>query len=116
MDNLLIIGILVLILVAATVSVVKKSRTKGSCCSGSAYVAKSRKLKTVTGKITLHVEGMSCQHCVNRVMEAVQDIPHTSAVVHLKKGIVVVSIEEPVDPALIKAAIEKQGYSVTDMV
>ena len=55
---------------------------------------------------------MHCQNCVNRVMEDVQDIPGTSASVNLKKGLVTVSMETPVDDRVIVATIEKHGYKV----
>lgn len=67
----------------------------------------------VVCKKTIPVEGMSCQNCVNRVMEAVNSIDGASAAVHLKKGIVVVSMEHPIDDAVIENAIEKAGYHVT---
>ncbi len=55
---------------------------------------------------------MTCQHCVNRVMDAVNSIDGVSGVVHLKKGIVTVSMEHPVEDAIICQAIEKAGYTV----
>lgn len=115
MENYIILAVLAVIIIFAVRALVKKSRSKGGCCGGGDYVVKSRKLKSVIAKRTFQVEGMSCQHCVNRVTEAVQDIPHTSAAVDLKKGTVTVSMEEPVDDAAIKAAIERQGCQVTDI-
>lgn len=66
-------------------------------------------------KKTVTVEGMSCQHCVNRGMEAVNSIDGASALVRLKKGIVIVSLEHPIRNEIIKNAIEKAGYTVTDI-
>lgn len=108
----IIIGIVLAIIVVAVFSIKKKAKSKASCCGSGTYVAKSRKLKTVAEKKTFRVEGMHCQNCVNRVMEDVQDIPGTSASVNLKKGIVAVSVEAPMDDGVIIAAIEKHGYRV----
>ena len=55
---------------------------------------------------------MTCQHCVNRVMDAVNSIDGASGLVHLKKGIVTVSMAHPVEDAVICRAIEKAGYTV----
>lgn len=112
MDNLIIFAVLGLILVIAVLSILKRSRNKASCCGSATYVAKSRKLANSVEKIELQVEGMHCQNCVNRVMEAVQDMSGTSAVVNLKNGTVTVSMEEHIDPAQIAARIEKAGYTV----
>ena len=60
------------------------------------------------------VEGMHCEHCSNRVMEAVNSIPELSAKVKLKQGLVIISYAEPVEDNLIKEAIERIGYKVVD--
>lgn len=112
MTDYIIIGILAVIILAAVLAVAKRAKSKKSCCDSGTYVAKSRKLKTVAETKTFQVEGMHCQHCVNRVMSDVQDIPHVSASVNLKKGTVTVSMEETVEDAAIIAAIEKGGYRV----
>ena len=65
-------------------------------------------------KITIKVDGMSCEHCVKSVTSAVSALSGVSGVqVDLKSGIV--SLEH--DPAAaplgtIKAAIEDQGFDV----
>lgn len=113
MDNLIVITIVAVIVVFALRTVIVRSKSRSSCCGSGSYQAKSRKLGCVVKKITFQVEGMHCQHCVNRVMESVQDIPYTSASVNLKKGTVTVSMERNVDAEQIRAAIEKGGYTVT---
>lgn len=112
MTDYIIGGVLILAVLLAVWHIVKKKKSKASCCGSGTYVAKSRKLKTVAEKKTFRVEGMHCQNCVNRVMEDVQDIPGTSAAVSLKKGLVTVSAERSVEDAVIIAAIEKHGYKV----
>lgn len=113
----IIIWIVALFIVAVAVgAILKKSKSKASCCGSGTYVAKSRKLKSIVQKKSFRVDGMHCQNCVNRVMEDVQDIPHSSAKVNLKQGIVTVSMEEPIDENEIKAAIEKHGYVVVETI
>lgn len=115
MSNYIIAGILIVVLFFCVRSSIKHFRGEGDCCGGGTYKARRKKLSKVTGKKTVTVEGMSCQHCVNRVMEAVNSIDGASADVKLKKGIVIVSVEHPVSSDLIKNAIEKAGYKVTDI-
>jgi len=112
MSDYIIAGIVAVILIAAITAIKKKAKSKSSCCGSGTYIAKSRKLKSVAEKKTFHVDGMHCQNCVNRVTEDVQAIPGTFVSVNLKKGLVTVSLEQPVDDGVIIAAIEKHGYKV----
>lgn len=115
MTDTIIIALVVIILFIAIRSTVKKAKSKSSCCSSGTYKAKQKKLNHVSTKTVLHVEGMSCQHCVNRVMEVINDIDGASALVNLKKGTVTVSMEQRIDNSILKAAIEKAGYTVTSI-
>jgi copper ion binding protein len=64
-------------------------------------------------KITLNVEGMSCQHCVNRVKKAVSAVPGVkSAEVSLESKTVTAELDAPAAAAQIKAAVEEAGYDV----
>ncbi len=64
--------------------------------------------------MTVNVEGMSCQHCVHAVKDAVGALKGVDAVeVSLEKKLVTLSF----DPALVglpavKGAIEDEGYTV----
>lgn len=113
MTNVIIIAVLAVILALAVRSSIKHFRGEGSCCGGGTYKAHKKKLTGVIARKTFTVEGMSCQHCVNRVMEAVNSINGASAVVHLKRGKVVVSMNREIPDTVIKEAIEKAGYTVT---
>lgn len=115
MSNYIIVAILAVLLYFGLRSSAKHFRGEGGCCGGGTYKARKKKLNTIISKKTFAVEGMSCQHCVNRVMEAVNSIDGASALVKLKKGIVIVSLEHPVSNEIIKDAIEKAGYKVTDI-
>lgn len=65
-------------------------------------------------KITIRVEGMSCQHCLKAVEGALTALEGVSeARVSLQEGNVAVSYDSArVSPAEMKAAIEGQGYDV----
>lgn len=113
MINYIIIAVLVVVLAFCIRSSAKHFRGEGGCCGGSTYKARRKKLDHVAAKRVFAVEGMSCQNCVNRVMEAVNSIEGASGVVNLKKGLVTVSMEHPIEDETIKKAIEKAGYHVT---
>ena len=114
MVDFIIIGVLAGAIIGGIHASVKHFRGEGGCCGGSTYKAKKKKLNTVVDKKTFIVEGMHCQHCVNRVMEAVNSLEGAAAAVNLKKGIVTVSMEKKMYTEVIKNAIEKAGYNVKD--
>lgn len=62
------------------------------------------------------IEGMSCQHCVNHVKEALSELPGISAVeVDLANNLALVEAEKSLSDDSIKAAIEEVGYSATSV-
>lgn len=113
MTDYIIIGVIAVILFAALWAGIKRLRGETGCCSGSVYKAHSRKLQQIAEKKVFLVSGMHCQHCVNRVMEAVNSIDGYSAVVHLRKGEVTVSAEQTIDNDRVCKAIEDAGYTVS---
>jgi copper ion binding protein len=64
-------------------------------------------------KTELKVEGMSCQHCVNAVQEALEGIPGVQkAKVNLKKASAVVKHDETVVADALVGAIKEAGFQV----
>ncbi|MDD2218075.1 MAG: copper chaperone CopZ [Eubacteriales bacterium] len=65
-------------------------------------------------KFVFHVEGMSCQHCVKAVTDAVRELPGVKeiSVELLDKTATVVFDPAQVSLEKIKEEIEDQGYEV----
>lgn len=63
-------------------------------------------------KITLNVEGMSCNHCVKSVEGAISGLGATGKVDLAAKQVDVAFDEAKVTVDQIKEAIEDQGYDV----
>ena len=62
---------------------------------------------------TYTVTGMTCGHCVSSVAEEVQEIPGVNAVdVVLDTGAVTVTSEDPINEAIMRAAVEEAGYQL----
>lgn len=116
MDNVIIVAILILVIGIGIRYTMKHFRHESGCCGGGTYKARKKKLDKVICKKTFGVDGMSCQHCVNRVQEAVNDIDEAAGVVNLKKGVVVVSMSYEISDEVIIGAIERYGYKVTGVV
>jgi copper chaperone len=61
--------------------------------------------------LTLNVAGMTCDHCVKAVTNAVRGIPGAGAVVvDLDRG--TVAVQGTPDVAAVRAAIVDEGYDV----
>lgn len=115
MEDVIILGILLVVLLVAVVTLVRRSGRKGCCGSSGDYKPRKKKLKNVIAAKVFAVDGMHCEKCANRVTEAVNDIPGVAGVVNLKKGIVTVSYEREVPDGQIRAAIERVGYTVKEI-
>ena len=62
---------------------------------------------------TIHIVGMTCQHCVMMVEEALGRVDGVTDVeVDLDSGIATVSEEKPVDMPDVRRAVEDAGYKV----
>lgn len=67
-------------------------------------------------KKTVYIEGMMCPHCEGRVKTALEGISAvTAAEVSCKSGTATVTLSAEVDNAVLKSAVEAQGYTVTDI-
>jgi copper chaperone len=64
-------------------------------------------------KVTLKVDGMSCEHCVKAVTNALAGVGVTDIVVSLKDGTASFTRNaDAVQMETIKAAIEEEGFEV----
>lgn len=115
MENVIIIGIVVVLAAVGVVYTVKHFKRQGGCCGGGDYKPKKKKLTSVRYKKAFRVEGMHCVNCKNRVEELVNDLRGVAGSVDLKQGILTVSYAEDVPDEQIKARIEKGGYTVTSI-
>lgn len=65
--------------------------------------------------VVLHVEGMSCQHCVKAVREAVHSVhPQAKVEVELESGTVTIETVERFDRPAVERAIHEAGYEVKE--
>jgi copper chaperone len=62
--------------------------------------------------LTLQVEGMSCNHCVNAVETALKEIGASGKVDLAARKVEVTYDETSLNADKIKEAIEEQGYDV----
>lgn len=111
MENYIIIASMIVIVAIAVRSTVKHFKGQGGCCGGGDYKPKKKKFSKILYKKTFKVGGMHCEHCKNRVEEAVNDIKGVAGKVNLKKGELIVSYAAEVEDKVIISKIEKAGYT-----
>ncbi len=72
----------------------------------------SKKIKTI-----VKIEGMSCEHCANKVKNTLMNIDDVKGVkVNLSKKEAIISSNNKLDKDLIKKLIEDLDYKFIDIV
>ena len=108
MENYIIIGVLLLIVVIALLRAKKHFKGGGNTI---------RLTKTLDGpklgEKTLTIEGMTCENCEIRVENALNRLDHVAATVRWKKKTAVVAYSAEVSDEALKTAVERLGYKVT---
>lgn len=78
------------------------------------HKGKKKEIKTMTK--TMKINGMMCNHCEAHVQKALEGIAHvTSAKADHIKHEAVVTMDAPVDDAVLAKAVTDQGYEVVDI-
>lgn len=116
MENYIIVGILLVVIMVAIFRIKKHFKGGGCCGSGSNTI---RDKKTLTapklGEKVMTIEGMSCENCEIRVENALNRLGNVACKVSWKKKTAVVSYSAEVSNELLKATVEKMGYQVTNI-
>ena len=63
----------------------------------------------------MHISGMHCNNCANRVIRAINRIDGRFAKVNLKKKEAIVAYDREIDDEALKEAVEKAGYAVVSV-
>ena len=114
--NWIAIVIIVIILIPAIRTTVKHMKGEGDCCGGPKEKEPKKKMDgPKLRELTVHIEGMHCQNCKNRIEKHVNELDGVICKVKLNKKIAVVSLYKDVDESLIKDTIEKLDFTVVGM-
>lgn len=113
MGTVVICLVLLLIVVFALRGSFKHFKGEGGCCGGDSEIkVKRQKLKEVKAIKTLRIEGMSCDHCRQRIENELNSMDQVNAKVSLKKKEAVIKLGKEIDDEVLVQAIEKLGYQV----
>lgn len=61
----------------------------------------------------LNIQGMSCQHCVNAVNEALSEVEGVEQVVSVDLNAGTAEVKGDAEAATLIAAVEEEGYSAS---
>lgn len=115
MTDIIVIGIIGIVVVAAIISGSKHFKGQGGCCGGGNTYIEKKQLSKVIEKKSVLIEGMTCENCAARVTRAVNQIDGAACKVDLKKKKAIISMEKEIQEDVIRSAIEKAGYTVVNI-
>ncbi|MCI5640825.1 MAG: heavy-metal-associated domain-containing protein [Lachnospiraceae bacterium] len=111
--NWIAIVIIVIILIPAIRTTVKHMKGEGDCCGGPKEKVPKKKIDgPKLRELTVHIEGMHCQNCKNRIEKHLNELDGVICKVNLNKKIAVVSLYQEVEESVIKETIEKLDFTV----
>ena len=113
-STLIVLLVVIIIAAFAIKSSLGHFKGEGGCCGGGETILPDEKQLTgpKIGEKTVHIEGMHCENCKNRVERAINRIDGAVGKVNLKKKTAVVSFEREVSDEEIRKAVENLDYKV----
>lgn len=116
MENYIIIGALLLIVIVALLRAVKHFRGGGCCGSGGNTIRIKKTLDAPQiGQKTMTIEGMTCENCEIRVENVLNRMDGVAAKVSWRKKKAVVVYSAAVSDDALRTAVEKMGYKVINI-
>lgn len=118
MADIIVVLIVIVLLAFALRGAIKHFKGDSPCCGGGTGIVKTddKELKNpVIGKKVVHIEGMTCDHCVQTVKKALNEIDGAAARVDLKKKEAIVSYDRDIADADLKKAVETAGFKVASI-
>lgn len=114
-----IIVIILIIIGVFSIRSYRKKLSNGCCGAGGDEVKKmppaDRDISHYLYTKTIHIDGMSCKNCANRITNAFHEKEGFYAEVNLKKKSALVRMKQPVTDKELKEIIEQTGYTVVDI-
>ncbi|MBO4619552.1 MAG: heavy-metal-associated domain-containing protein [Victivallales bacterium] len=113
----LIILLVTIGFLAAIRHTIRQFKGKGGCCGGGTDEPPSQKESagSAFAKRRLHIEGMSCMHCVARVTQALNALDGVVAQVHLTPPTAIVTLGKEVSDETLRQAVSDAGFQITSI-
>ena len=111
MADIIVVLIVIVLLGFALRGAIRHFKGDSPCCGGGTGIIKTDDI----GKKIVHIEGMTCEHCVQSVKKALNEIEGVSARVDLQKKEAVVSYDREIENDVLKKTVEKAGFQVVSI-
>ena len=116
LQTVIIIIVMVIILIPAIRGTIKHMKGEGDCCGGPKEKPVKKKIAgPKLRELTVHIDGMHCQNCKNRIEKHLDELDGVVAKVNLNKKTAVVSIYKEIDDEVIRSIIEELDFTVVSM-
>lgn len=114
---ILITTLMVLAFLVALTKGIRHFQGDGGCCGDSAPPPPTQKASTkpAIARRRLHIEGMSCMHCVSHVTQALNALDGVVAQVHLTPPTAIVTLEKEVSDETLRQAVTDAGFQVASI-
>lgn len=109
--SVIMVVVLGVIILLCVVSFAKRLTGRRSCCGTSLRSAASRKrIDKPIGRLVLHIDGMKCANCCQKVLKSLNALDGVSAKVSLAKGTAFVTLGSEVSEDALRRALEAEGF------
>ena len=115
MADIIVVLIVIVLLGFALRGAIRHFKGDSPCCGGIIKTDDKELKNPVIGKKTVHIEGMTCEHCVQSVKKALNEIEGVSARGNLQKKEAVVSYDRVIENDVLKKTVEKAGFQVASI-
>ena len=118
MADIIVVLIVIVLLGFALRGAIRHFKGDSPCCGGGTGIIKTddKELKNpVIGKKTVHIEGMTCEHCVQSVKKALNEIEGVSARVDIQKKEAVVTSDRDRAHDVWKQTVDQVGFQVASI-
>ena len=119
MVDAIIVLIVIVLLIFALKGTLKHFKGESPCCGGGSGTVKKVKEKHLDGPVmgtkTMKIKGMTCEHCVNNVTNAINKVAGASAKVSLKDKEAIISYDRELSNIELRKAVEDAGYEVISL-
>ncbi len=101
--NVITVIVVFLLVLIISLPLVKKIKSKETCCGTQKIKVTHKKLKNPVGSYRLSIDGMHCKNCEKRITEAINDIDGLACKVSLEKNEAIIYYEQvPMTEEVIK--------------
>ncbi|MCR5249630.1 MAG: heavy-metal-associated domain-containing protein [Lachnospiraceae bacterium] len=118
LSNIICLIVIAAILFLAVKYSIPHFKGEGACCGGGGgklKLVRPRKLDHIVAVKTIHIEGMTCDHCAARIHNALNSVDGVNAKVTRSRAMARVRLGRDIDDEKLREVITDLGYKVVSI-